>query len=128
MTDLIFNLDFFAKHFEEFEQMFNNSDSHPEFFYQSFYDEFCSDDDFSDEDKQEWMNEWADYDYDDFEGSSFTEFTNNHPECCEDLACWLIGSNKSIKAKAIPQLFLHISESWSEESIQDAIDEIKAGK
>ncbi|MDA7436967.1 hypothetical protein N8654_04770 [Synechococcus sp. AH-601-B19] len=128
MTNLIFNQSFFAEHFDKFEDKFNNEDAHSENFYTSFYDEFCSDDDFTAEDKQAWMDEWKDYDYDDFEGSSFTEFIDEHPELTEDLASWLIGNNESIKAKAIPQLFLYISEMWSAESIQDAIDEIKEGK
>ena len=129
MTETIFNQSFFAEHFAEFEQIFNEQDAHTESFYIGFYDDFIYGTAIlSDEDKEGWMTSWKE----DFEGEdydftlSFDEFIDENEFLKEDVACCAIGDYESLKSKAIPQLFFHISEMWSEESIQDAIDEINA--
>lgn len=130
MTELIFNQSFFAEHFDKFEEMFNRDDAHPESFYINFYDEFIGDDEVPEADKQGWLESWKeDFTMDedpDFDGKSFSECLEEAEYLKEDVACQMISDEfPSIKQKAIPQLFFHISEMWSEESIQDAINEIK---
>ena len=128
-TQTIFNQSFFAEHFDKFEDMFNRYDAHPESFYKYFYDEFIYGTDIlSDEDKATYMDEWrTHWDNPEEEESlklPFDEFIEEEEYYKEDVACDAIGEHESLRQKAIPQLFIHISEMWSEESIQDAIAEV----
>ena len=134
MTETIFNQSFFAKHFDKFEHIFNRDDAHPENFYLYFYDEFIYGTDYlTDEMKAEWMKEFAE-NWDDpaeFESLAcpFDEFIEQEEYFKEDIACSMISDEfPELKAKAIPELFMHISEMWSEEGIQSAIDEINSGR
>lgn len=127
MTELIFNQSFFAAHFDKFYDLFNSWDAHPESFFIGFYWDFIhGTNHLTDADKESLMNSWKeDFDGEDYDFTlSFDEFIEENEFLTEDIACDLISSNDELKSKAIPQLFMHISEMWSEESIQDAIDEI----
>lgn len=133
MTELIFNQSFFAEHFDKFYDIFNRDDAHPEAFFLYFYDEFIYGTDIiTDAEKAEWMKEFAShYDEPSEEPSlklPFDEFIEEEEHYKEDIADDAICRHESLRQKAIPQLFMHISEMWIEESIQDAIDEINASK
>ena len=124
-----FNQSFFAEHFDKFFDYFNDHDSHHESFYQNFYHEFIDDDYITDENKEKWIESWKE-DFDgeiDIEDKSFTDILDENEWLIEDITYDLITDDESIKKKSIPQLFFHISEMWSEESIQDAINELKIG-
>lgn len=130
MTELIFNQSFFAEHFDKFEEIFSLEDAHPECFYIPFFGDFIEgSSSLTDEVKNDWMDSWKeDFDGDDdYDLSlSFDEFIEEHEWLLEDVAANMISdSYPEIKAKAMPQLFFHISEMWSEEGIQDAINQIK---
>lgn len=125
MTELIFNQSFFAEHFDKFFDEFSSNDAHPESFFQNFYWDFIGDDYLTDEQKQSWIDSWTEDYEDEVEGKSFSEILDENEHLIEDVAHDLILEDESIKAKAIPQLFIHISEMWDEDCIQSFIDEIK---
>ena len=128
-TMTTFNQSFFSQHFDKFETIFTRDDAHPEVFYIDFYDEFITDDGVSEEDKQGWMDSWKeDFSMDedpDFEANTYSEVLEENDYLKEDVAAVMISDDyPSIKEKAIPALFAHIIEMWSEEAINDAVSEI----
>ncbi len=121
-----FNYAFFKENYESFEDMFLNSSGHPEEFYIDFYWEFIHDTNLlTEENKAFWISEWEEGGYDDLEGKTFEEILDENNHLGEDITEELVRTNDEVKEKFMSQLFLHLSEEWSEEEIKEAIEEVE---
>ena len=123
-----FTQDLVKKHFDWIENELNRNDAHSEYFYIEFYFEHLQDTDIiTDSVKQQWMNQWKE-DYEDEEcydfTQSFDEFLEENEERAEDVACQAIGESDVVKELAVPKLFEHIAERWSDESIKSLVQEV----
>ena len=130
----IFNLSIFKENFETFRQHWDCGSNHPEYAYTNFYHEFVRGDEhklFTDEDKSFWKSEWVDLLG--LEGEqaelTFEELIEECETTSEDLIGYIIDSDEpkfaELKEKFITQLFLVISEEWSEEDIKKEIKDIE---
>lgn len=120
-----FSYAFFKENFDSFEDSFLNT-SHPENFYIDFYWEFIHGTNLlTEENKTFFISEWEMGGYDDLEGKTFEEILDDEYHLGEDITEELIKTNDEVKEKFMSQLFLHLSEEWSEEHIKEAIKDIQ---
>ena len=124
-----FNYAFFKENYESLKSYFDNGSNHPEYFYSNFYDEFIQPDVDSlldSEEKESWVAEWQEslgLEGEDAE-LEFHEIVDIY-DVGEDITEWMIENNDEIKEKFKSQLFLHMSEEWSEEKINEVIEWIE---
>jgi hypothetical protein len=125
-----FNYAFFKENFKIFRQHWDCGSNHPEYAYTNFYHEFVRGDEdnlFTDEDKSFWKSEWIDLlGLEDEQAElTFEELIEEYESPAEDLTGDIIDSDEpkfsELKEKFIAQLFLVISEEWTEDQIKDAI-------
>ena len=125
MTNSNFNftLEKFTEKFDTFYEVFCNDDSHPESFFEGFYNEFIMGSKFlTDEVKQELKETIVEdcYELDeDEEDYDFETLIEEYSYFKEDFSMDLIDKNPELKEKVIPQLFFHISEMWMLSVIED---------
>ena len=121
-----FNYAFFKEHFDTFKSSHDEGSNHPENFYIDFYWEFIHGTSLlTEENKTFFISEWEMGGYDELEGKTFEEILDDEIHLGEDITEELVKTNDEVKEKFMSQLFLHISEEWSEEDIKEAIEDIK---
>ena len=125
MTELTLKL--FTDHFNQFYEVFCNDDSHPEYFFEMFFDEYICEKELLDpSEKEEWVKQFQDDLGDEVDAHmSFDEIVEEYPMLKEDVTSVLIDDNPKVREKAIPELYEWIKQYWIPEVIESTLKSIK---